>query len=180
MIRARASARLRTNRSSISVSQRLEIITRILVDSGILMMGTRFINPALNANHVADQRKSGTNARNSLTRPRRKFPILFSNLFCFFWLECPASAPEQPLLSEQLPQILKHFFFVRARAISEKELLARIQCFFLHRRGIKPVPYRTQELISVHLTFSRVPCVISQSRIEVSDSRICLERPQLV
>jgi hypothetical protein len=71
-------------------------------------------------------------------------------------------------LFEQLPQILKHgVFFVRARAISDKELLAQIQCLSLHCRGIKPVPYRSQELIFVHLTFSRVPCVINRSHIEL-------------
>jgi hypothetical protein len=58
-----------------------------------------------------------------------------------------------PGLFEQLPQILKHgVFFVRARAIGEKELLAQVQCLSLHCSGIKSVPYRTQELISVHLT----------------------------
>src|ERR1041385_3245463 len=36
-------------------------------------------------------------------------------------------------LFEQLPQILKHdVFFVRARAIGDKELLAQVQCFSLH------------------------------------------------
>ena len=45
-------------------------------------------------------------------------------------------------LFEQLPQILKHvLFFVRARAIGDKEFLAETQCFSLHRRGIKPVLY---------------------------------------
>jgi len=39
---------------------------------------------------------------------------------------------EQPFLLEQLPQILEHFvFFVRERAIGEKELLAQsIACPF--------------------------------------------------
>src|SRR5438094_6111393 len=71
-------------------------------------------------------------------------------------------------LFEQLLQILKHdVFFVRARAIGEKELLAQVQCLSLHSSGIKPVLYRSQELISVHLTFARVPCVINRSRIEL-------------
>src|SRR5262245_8537139 len=52
-------------------------------------------------------------------------------------------------LFEQLPQILKHgVFFVRTRAISEKELLAQVQCLSLHCRGTKPVLYRSQESIS--------------------------------
>ena len=71
-------------------------------------------------------------------------------------------------LFEQLSQILKHgVFFLRARAISEKELLAQVQCLPLHSRGTKPVPYRSQELISVHLMFSRVPCVTNRSHIEL-------------
>src|SRR6516162_1350600 len=71
-------------------------------------------------------------------------------------------------LFEQLPQILKHgVFFVRARAIGDKELLARVQRSSVHSRGIKPVPYRSQELISVYLTFSRVPCVTNRSHIEL-------------
>src|SRR4029077_19896522 len=71
-------------------------------------------------------------------------------------------------LFEQLSQILKHgVFFPRARAIGEKELLAQIQCLSLHCRGSKPIPYRSQELISVHLTFTRVSCVINRSRIEL-------------
>ena len=45
-------------------------------------------------------------------------------------------------------QILKHFFFlVRAHAISEKELLAQVQCFSPYCRRLKPVPYRSQEFI---------------------------------
>ena len=73
-----------------------------------------------------------------------------------------------PLLFEQIFQILKHgVFFVRARAISDKELLAQVQCFSLHYSGIKPIPYRSQELISVPLIFSRGPCVINRSRIEL-------------
>ena len=71
-------------------------------------------------------------------------------------------------LFEQLPQILKHgVFFLRARAIGEKELLAQVQCLSLHCSGTKPIPYRSQELISVHLTFCRVPCVINRSHIEL-------------
>src|SRR5882724_3215450 len=71
-------------------------------------------------------------------------------------------------LFEQLPQILKHgVFFVRARAISEKELLAQVQCLSLHCSGTKPVPYPSQELISVPLIFSRGPCVIYRFRIEL-------------
>ena len=50
-------------------------------------------------------------------------------------------------LFEQLPQILKHgVFFVRARAISDKELLAQVQCLSLRCSDTKPVPYRSQEL----------------------------------
>ena len=61
-------------------------------------------------------------------------------------------------LFEQLSQILKHgVFFLRARAIREKELLAQVQCLSLRCWGTKPIPYRSQELISVHLTFSCVP-----------------------
>ncbi len=72
------------------------------------------------------------------------------------------------LLFEQLPQILKCVvFFVRLRAIGEKELLAQVQCLSLHCSGIKPVLYRSQELISVPLTFARVPCVTNRSRIEL-------------
>ena len=71
-------------------------------------------------------------------------------------------------LFEQLPQILKHgVFFVRARAIGEKELLAQVQCLSLHCRGTKPIPYRSQESISVPLIFCRVPCVINRSHIEL-------------
>ena len=71
-------------------------------------------------------------------------------------------------LFEQLPQILKHgVFFVRARAIGDKELLAQVQCLSLHYSGTKPIPYRSQELISVPLIFCRVPCVINRSHIEL-------------
>ena len=57
-------------------------------------------------------------------------------------------------LFEQLLQILKCVvFFVRLRAIGEKELLAQVQCLSLLCSGIKPVLYRSQELISVHPTF---------------------------
>ena len=43
-------------------------------------------------------------------------------------------------LFEQLPQILKHFlFFIGARAISEKEILAEVQCLSLYCRGIESV-----------------------------------------
>src|SRR5437868_14075317 len=68
-------------------------------------------------------------------------------------------------LFEQLLQILKHgVFFFRARAIGNKELLAQVQCLSLHCSGTKPIPYRSQELISVPLIFSRVPCVTNRSR----------------
>src|SRR6266498_5571237 len=71
-------------------------------------------------------------------------------------------------LFEQLPQILKHgVFFVRARAIGKKELLAQLQCLSLHCSGIKPILYRSQELISVPLIFCRVPCVTNRSHIEL-------------
>src|SRR6266550_1816198 len=71
-------------------------------------------------------------------------------------------------LFEQLRQILKHgVFFVRASAIGEKELLAQVQCLSLHFSGTKPIPYRSQELISVPLIFSRVPCVTNRSHIEL-------------
>src|SRR5256884_3492931 len=71
-------------------------------------------------------------------------------------------------LFEQLPQILKHgVLFVRARAIGDKELLAQVQCLSLHCRGTKPILYRSQESISVHLTFTRVSCVTNRSRIEL-------------
>jgi hypothetical protein len=71
-------------------------------------------------------------------------------------------------LFEQLPQILKHrFFFVSARAIGEKEFLAQVQCLCLYCIGTKPVAYRSQESISVTLIFSRVPCVINRSYIEL-------------
>ena len=50
-------------------------------------------------------------------------------------------------LFEQLFQILKHgVFFVRVRAIGEKELLAQVQCLSLHCSGTQPVLYRNQEL----------------------------------
>jgi hypothetical protein len=53
-------------------------------------------------------------------------------------------------LFEQLLQILKHgLFFVRARAIGDKELLAQVQCLSLHCGGTKPISYRSQESISV-------------------------------
>src|SRR5262249_6764038 len=78
-------------------------------------------------------------------------------------------------LFEQLPQILKHFvFFVRARAISEKELLAQVQCFPFHCRRIKPVLYRSQEFISVHLAFSGVPRVTNRSHSELIERRFRL------
>ena len=55
--------------------------------------------------------------------------------------------PEQPLLFEQLFQVLKHgVFFVGAGAIGDKEVLAQTQCLSLHCSGTKPVPYRSQEL----------------------------------
>src|SRR5947207_15525534 len=73
-----------------------------------------------------------------------------------------------PDLFEQLPQILKHgVFFLRARAIDEKELLAQVQGLSLHGSSTKLIPYRNQELISVHLTFTRVTCVINRSRVEL-------------
>ena len=71
-------------------------------------------------------------------------------------------------LFEQRPQILKHgVFFVRLHAISDKELLAQVHCLSLHSSGIKPIPYRSQESISVPLIFSRVPCVTNRSHIEL-------------
>src|SRR5438093_8587509 len=80
----------------------------------------------------------------------------------------PENAQIIPNVFEQLPQILKHgVFFVGARAIGDKELLAQVQCLSLHSLGTKPVLYRSQELISVHLTFTRVPCVTNRSRIEL-------------
>ena len=80
-------------------------------------------------------------------------------------------------LFEQLPQILEHgVFFVRARAIGDKELLAQVQCLSLHCRGTKPIPYRSQELISVPLIFSRVPCVTNRSHIELIE-RYCVRAP---
>src|SRR2546429_1433733 len=78
------------------------------------------------------------------------------------------SASRRCNLFEQLPQILKHgVFFVGARTISEKEFLAQVQCLSLHCSGIKPIPYRGQESISVALIFCRVPCVINRSQIEL-------------
>src|SRR5207248_10777417 len=82
----------------------------------------------------------------------------------------PASAAGVAVRSlvEQLPQILKHgVFFVRARAIGDKELLAQVQCLSLHCSGAKPIPYRSQQSISVPLIFSRVPCVTNRSDIEL-------------
>jgi hypothetical protein len=71
-------------------------------------------------------------------------------------------------LFEQLPQILKHdVFFGGARAIGDKELLAQVQCLSLHCSGTKPIPYRSQESISVPLIFCRVPCVINRSHIQL-------------
>jgi hypothetical protein len=40
----------------------------------------------------------------------------------------------------------------------------------LYCSGIKPIPYRSKELISVHLTLCRVPCVINRSRIELIET----------
>src|SRR5438067_3184506 len=71
-------------------------------------------------------------------------------------------------LFEQFLQILKHgVFFVRARAIIDKELLAQVQCLSLHCSGTKPILYRSQESISVPRIFSRIPCVINRSHIEL-------------
>jgi hypothetical protein len=84
--------------------------------------------------------------------------------------------PSQRLF-EQLPQMLKHdVFFVGARAIGEKELLAQVQCLRLYCIGTKPIADRTQEFISVHLTFSRVPCVTNRSRVELIE-RYCFRVP---
>src|SRR5438552_14322554 len=83
------------------------------------------------------------------------------------------SASRRCNLFEQLPQILKHdVFFVRARAIGEKELLAQIQCLSLHCGGIKPFPYRSEEFFSVPRILTRVPCVINRSHIELIE-RYC-------
>ena len=93
--------------------------------------------------------------------------------------------------------MLKHnVFFVRLRAIGEKELLAQIQCLCLYRIGTKPIADRTQEFISVHLTFSRVPCVTNRSRVKlierycfrvplelrdrIRDQRVCLEQLEML
>src|SRR5438067_10653751 len=71
-------------------------------------------------------------------------------------------------LFEQFLQILKHgVFFVRARAISEKEFLAQVQCLSLHCSSTKPIPYRSQESVSVPFIVCRVPCVINRSQIEL-------------
>jgi hypothetical protein len=71
-------------------------------------------------------------------------------------------------LFEELPQILKDgVFFVRARAIGDKELLAQVQCLSLHCIGTKPIAYRSQESISVPLIFFRVPRVINRSQSEL-------------
>jgi hypothetical protein len=91
-----------------------------------------------------------------------------------------AYAPRSENLFEQRPQILKHgVFFVRARAIGDKEFLAQVQCFSFHCSGTTPVPYRSQESISVPLIFFRVPCVISRSQNELIERhfRIPVELP---
>src|SRR6476620_5399872 len=73
--------------------------------------------------------------------------------------------------------MLKHYvFFVRLRAIGEKELLAQVQCLCLYCVSTKPIADRTQEFISVHLTFSRVSCVTNRSRVELI-KRYCFGVP---
>src|SRR5207249_12235409 len=57
--------------------------------------------------------------------------------------------------------------FVRARAIGNKELLAQVECLSLYCSATKPIPYRSQESISVPLIFCRVPCIINRSHIEL-------------
>jgi hypothetical protein len=51
------------------------------------------------------------------------------------------------IYSSSFLRFSKHvLFFVRARAISDKELPAQVQCLSLHCSGTKPIPYRSQEL----------------------------------
>jgi len=45
-------------------------------------------------------------------------------------------------------------FFVRLRAIVNKELLTQVQCLCLYCIGTQPGADRTQEFISVHLSRS--------------------------
>jgi hypothetical protein len=74
---------------------------------------------------------------------------------------------------------LKHcVFFLRAGAIGEKELLAKLQCLSLYCRGSKPIPYRSQESISVPLIFCRVP-IVTTSANEAHRLRRRGQRPQL-
>jgi hypothetical protein len=74
---------------------------------------------------------------------------------------------EPPLLFEQLSQILKHgVFFVRARAVGDKELLAQAQCLSFRSSGTKPFPYRSQE--SSEREFSPVGDA-SRLRVEIID-----------
>jgi hypothetical protein len=61
-------------------------------------------------------------------------------------------------------------FFVRLRAIGDKELLAQVQCLCLYCIGIKSVPYRTQEFISVPFILSRVRRCRLPKWIEISSS----------
>ena len=59
-------------------------------------------------------------------------------------------------LFEQLSKILKHgVFFVRSRAIGEKELLAQVPMLVLSLQRYRACPLSKQELISV---LSRSPC----------------------
>ena len=48
----------------------------------------------------------------------------------------------------------------------------KVQCLSLHCSGTKPIPYRSQELISVPLIFCRIPCVINRSHIELNSQII--------
>jgi len=53
--------------------------------------------------------------------------------------------------------MLKHgVFFLRARAIGEKELLARVQCLSLHCSGTKPVLYPAKIPLCTPDSLSRV------------------------
>src|SRR5437016_4984539 len=112
--------------------------------------------------------------KNVSSPPRRVNLFRLERTFRRLHNQCPALKPgfngwhNHSDLFEQLPQILKHcVFFVGARAIGEEELLAQVQCLCLHCSGTKPVPYRSQESISVPLIFCRVPCVINRSHIEL-------------
>ena len=87
--------------------------------------------------------------------PSARLPILKGSVI---YLESIRAASSDFEARRLLPQSARH---------RRKELLAQVQCLSLHCSGTKPIPYRSQELISVPLIFCRVPCVINRSHIEL-------------